>query len=44
MIQVERNTVTNSQYRRRETIELNPVSAEIHEDVLEESVCKVLVV
>ena len=28
--------------RRRETIDLNPVSAEIYEDVLEESVCKVL--
>ena len=33
IIQLERNTVTNSLYSRRETIELNPVSAEIHEDV-----------
>ena len=40
IIQLERNTVTNSQYSRRETIELNPVPAEIHEDVLEESICK----
>ena len=29
-------------YNRREVIELNPVPAEIHEDILEESVCKVL--
>ena len=42
IIQLERNAVTNSQYSRRETIELNPVPAEIHEDVLEESICKAL--
>ena len=36
IIQFERNAVTNSQYSRRETIELNPVPAEIHEDVLED--------
>ena len=30
IIQLEHNTVTNSQYSRRETIELNPVPAEIH--------------
>ena len=35
---MERNAVTNSQYSRRETIELNPV----HEDVLEERICKAL--
>ena len=40
--QLERNAVTNSQYSRRETIELNPVSAEIHENVSEESICKAL--
>ena len=39
---MERNAVTNSQYSRRETIELNPVPAEIHEDVLEDSICKAL--
>ena len=39
---MERNTVTSSQYSRRETIEFNPVPAEIHEDVLEESICKPL--
>ena len=42
IIQLERNTVTNSQQSRREKIELNPVPAEIHEDVLEESICKAL--
>ena len=30
IIQLERNAVMNSQYSRRETIELNPVPAEIH--------------
>ena len=42
IIQLERNAVTNSQYSRRETIELNPVPAEIHEDVLKDSICKAL--
>ena len=42
VIQLERNTVTNSQYSRREPVELNPVHAEIHEYVLEESICKAL--
>ena len=42
IIQLERNTVTKSQQSRREKIELNPVPAEIHEDVLEESICKPL--
>ena len=39
---MEHNAVTNSQWKRRETIELNPVPGEIHEDVLEESICKAL--
>ena len=34
------NAVTNSQYSRRETIELNPVPADITQDVLEEKICK----
>ena len=42
IIQLEHNVVTNSQYSRRETIELNSVPAEIHEDDLEESICKAL--
>ena len=37
---MERNAVTNSQYSRRETIEVNLVPAEIQSDVLEASVCK----
>ena len=40
LIQLKRNVVTNSQYSRQEKIKLNPVPAEIHEDVLEESICK----
>ena len=42
IIQLERNAVTNYQYSRRETIELNPVPAETHENVLEDSICKAL--
>ena len=41
-IQLERSTVTNSPYRRRERIELSPVPAAIHQDVLEDSICKAL--
>ena len=40
IIQLERNVVTNSQYSRRETIELNPLPAETHENVLEENHCR----
>ena len=36
------NVVTNFQYSRRETIELNPVPADITEDVLEENIYKAL--
>ena len=42
MIQLEHNAVTDSQYSRWETIELTPVPAEIHEDVLEDSIRKAL--
>ena len=42
IMQLERNVVTNSQYSRRETIEINPVPADITEDVLEENICKAL--
>ena len=41
-IQLECNALPNSQHRRRETIELNPVPTDITEDVLEENVCKAL--
>ena len=39
---MERNPLTNSQYSRRETIELNPAPVKIHEDVLEKSIYKAL--
>ena len=42
IIQLERNAVTNSQYSRRVTMQLNPVPANITEDDLEESICKAL--
>ena len=42
IIQLEPNAVTNSQYSRRETIEVNPVPAEMQDDVLEASICKAL--
>ena len=42
VVQLERNAVASSQYSRRETIELNPVPADITEDALEENVCKAL--
>ena len=42
VIQLERNAVASSQYSRRETIELNPVPADIAEDALEENVWKAL--
>ena len=34
--------MANSQYSRRETIELNPAPTDITEDVLEENFCKAL--
>ena len=34
IIPLKHNTVTNSQYNRREIIELNPVPTEIHEDTI----------
>ena len=42
IIHLERNAVTNSQYSRREAIELNPAPAEIYEDILEDNICKAL--
>ena len=35
--QLEHNTVTNSQYHRRETLEINPVPLTIQDNVLEET-------
>ena len=42
IIQLQCNAVTNSQYSRIETIEVNSVPADITEDVLEENICKAL--
>ena len=42
LIQLECNAVTNFQCSSQETTELNPVPAEIHEDVLEDSICRAL--
>ena len=42
IIQLGCNAVTNSRYSRREIIKVNPVPAEIQDDVLEASVCKTL--
>ena len=38
--QLERNAVTNSQYQRRETIEINPVPESLEDEILEENGCK----
>ena len=40
--QLERNNMNNTQYNRRETLEINPVLSDIADDVLEQSVCQVL--
>ena len=40
--QLERNNLSNAQYNRRETLEINPVPSGIADDVLEQSVCQAL--
>ena len=42
IIQLERNVIANSQYHRRETIEINPVPESLGNEILEENVCKAL--
>ena len=42
IVQLEKNTVSNTQYHRRETLELNPVPQDIHDNVLENTICKAL--
>ena len=42
IIQLERNTVNNAQYHRRESIEINPVPVSISNEELEDNVCKAL--
>ena len=41
-VQFERNAVSNAQYHRRESLEINPVPASIYDDVFENSVCRAL--
>ena len=40
--QLEHNNLNNTQYNRRETLEINPVPSDITDDVLEQSVCQAL--
>ena len=40
--QLECNNLNNTQYNRRETLEINPVPSDIADDVLEQSVCHAL--
>ena len=42
IVNLERNAVSNAQYHRRESLEINPVPASIGDDVLENSVCRAL--
>ena len=42
IIQLERNPVNNAQHHRRESLEVNPVPRNIEDNVLEETVCKVI--
>ena len=40
IIQLERNAVSNTQYHRGESIEINPVPASISNEELEDNICK----
>ena len=40
--QLEHNNLNNTQYNRRETLEINPVPSDIANDILEQSVCQAL--
>ena len=42
VIQLERNAVTNAQYHRRESVEVNPVPPSISNEELEMNICKAL--
>ena len=42
IIQLESNVVTNSQYHRREIIEINPFPESLGDEILEENFCKAL--
>ena len=40
--QFEHNNLNNAQYNSRESLEINPMSSDIVDDVLEQSVCQAL--
>ena len=42
VVQLERNTVRNAQYHRRESVEVNPVPPSINDEELEVNICKAL--
>ena len=42
VVQLERNAVTNAQYHRRESVEVNPVPPSISDEELETNICKAL--
>ena len=42
VVQLERNAVTNAQYHRRESVEVNPVPPSISDEELELNICKAL--
>ena len=42
VVQLERNAVTNAQYHRRESVEVNPVHPSINAEELEINICKAL--
>ena len=42
IVQLEKNAVNNAHYQRRETLELNSVPQDIHNNVLEDTICKAL--
>ena len=42
VVQLERNAVTNAQYHRRESVEVNPVPPSIRDEELELNICQVL--
>ena len=42
VVQLERNAVTNAQYHRRESVEVNPIPPSISDEELELNICKAL--
>ena len=42
IIQLEQNSANKAQYHRRESLEVNPVLQDIGDNVLEETVCRVI--